>query len=74
MTNPSRSLSNGLEAVRMSSLRSERAFMLEKPPTDGSFTQASEPPATIASAFPSRIKLNASIKAWVDEAQAETVP
>ena len=73
ITKPSRLLSNGRLAVMKSSFLSLNAFMFVKPPTEGSFTLASEPPETMASALPKRMRLKASINAWVEDAQAETV-
>src|SRR5258706_2851973 len=59
-TNPSRSLSNGREAVAGSSLRSESALQEQKPPTPDRFTHASAPPAIMASASPYSIMRPAS--------------
>ncbi len=52
MTKPSRSLSQGREAVAGSSLRVDRAWAEAKPPTASADTVASAPPQTIASASP----------------------
>src|SRR6185369_17994322 len=51
-TKPSRSLSQGREAVLGSSLRSDSARAAAKPPTPRGDTHDSEPPATITSASP----------------------
>ena len=74
MTNPSRPLSNGLDAVFGSSLRVERAFMEVKPPTPGIAIAASEPPLTTTLARPSLMMSRAEHIAVVEEAQADTVP
>ena len=44
-----------------------------KPPTPGGVMAASDPPASITSAFPNRIRFNASTNECADDAQAETV-
>ncbi|MNT73974.1 hypothetical protein D3C72_2127380 [compost metagenome] len=72
-TNPSLSLSKGLEAVFGSSFLVESACIALKPPIPLAVTAASEPPQTITSALPKLISILASIKALADEAQAETV-
>ena len=54
MTNPERSLSNGMEA-RFGLLHSVSAFIEVNPPIPSSVTEASEPPVHIISAYPSRI-------------------
>ena len=55
-TKPSRSLSQGREAVAGSSLRVDRARAAAKPPTPRAEMVDSEPPATITSASPYWIK------------------
>jgi hypothetical protein len=73
MTNPSRSLSKGREAVVGSSLRVESAFMLPKPAMARPVIAASAPPATIASASPSAIRRKLSPIACAEDAHADTV-
>src|SRR5215213_3232029 len=51
-TNPSRSLSQGRDAVAGSSLREDRARAAAKPPTPRGDTVDSAPPAIITSASP----------------------
>lgn len=52
ITKPSRSLSNGRQAVAGSSLRLESAFITMKPAMPTGVIAASEPPATTMSASP----------------------
>ena len=54
-------------------MRVDKACMAQKLPTPGSLIGASEPPVTIRSALPHRMRFMASIMAWFDEAQADTV-
>ena len=72
-TKPSRSLSNGRDAVLGSSFLVERAIIALNPPTPLAVPAASEPPHTITSAFPNCISILASIRAFAEEAQADTV-
>ena len=51
----------------------DKACIALKPPTPAIVTGASDPPATITSAYPTLIYVRASISAFEDEAQAETV-
>jgi hypothetical protein len=53
-------------------LRVERAFMALNPPMPRSVTQASVPPAIMASASPRSIILEASPMEWLPVAQAVT--
>src|SRR4030066_1077936 len=73
MTNPSRSLSNGRDALAGSPLRVERAFIAQNPPSPMGVMVASDPPAITASQTPRRIASNASPMAWLDAAQAVVV-
>ena len=57
----------------VTSLRVERAFMALKPPTPQAQMADSAPPARMASALPRRIRLKASARALLDDAQAEVV-
>ena len=72
ITNPSRLTSKGREASDGFSFCVDKAFNAENPPIPDSLMAASEPPATIISAFPHLMWLKASIMAVVDVAQAET--
>ena len=72
-TKPSRSLSQGREAVFGSSLRVESARIAAKPPIASGVTTDSEPPAIIASASPRRMMFTASPIACADVAQAVAV-
>jgi hypothetical protein len=65
-------LSNGRLAVAGSSLRVLRARMALNPPTPSSQMAPSEPPASIASALPLRIRARASPRQCVPDAQAVT--
>ena len=69
-TKPSRSRSQGRDAVAGSSLRVESARIAAKPPTASGVTTASEPPAIITSASPRRMMFAASPIACADVAQA----
>ena len=73
MTNPSRSASNGREAVAGSSFLVDNAFIALNPPIPTGFMAASEPPETMMSALFKRMRLKASISALVEDAQALTV-
>ena len=73
ITNPSRVLSNGRDAVSGASFRSERAFMFAKPPIAIGVTVASDPPVMTMSASPYWIVRNASPMACALVAQAEIV-
>ena len=73
ITKPSRVASNGRDAVSGSSLRSDSACMLAKPPIAIGVTVASEPPVIMTSASPYWMVRNASPIAWALVAHAETV-
>ncbi len=73
MTKPSRSLSNGREAVFGSSLRVLMARIAQKPPMPTGTTAASAPPANITCASPILMVRQASPMAWLAVAQAEQV-
>ncbi len=51
----------------------DKAVMALNPPTPAGVIAASDPPASIMLACPSRMQLYASIKALLDEAHAEVV-
>ena len=68
MTKPSRSRSKGRDAVAGSSLRRESTRMISKAPKVSGASGASTPPASIASARPSRMRRVASPIAMVPEA------
>src|SRR6266480_7658769 len=72
ITKPSRSRSNGRLAVLGSSLRSDSAFMFAKLASARGVIAASEPPATITSAWFVRIRSKASPTEWPDDAQARS--
>lgn len=72
-TNPSRSVSNGREAVSGLSFLLDSACDALNPPIDAGVMDASEPPAITRSALPNLIRSNAFMMAVFDEAQAETV-
>ena len=63
----------GREARSGSSLRVERAFMELKPPTPQAQMADSAPPPRMMSALPKRMRLKASARALVEEAQADVV-
>ena len=71
-TKPSRFRSKGRLAVSASSLR-ESAREAAKAATDMRVTEASAPPATIATASPRRITSSAVPSASAPEAQADIV-
>ena len=73
MTKPSRSLSNGRLARVGSSLRVESARMAANPPTERGVTEASAPPAMMASASPCMIMRTESPIALALVAQAVAV-
>ncbi len=73
ITKPSRSLSNGRDALAGASLRVESAFMFWKPAIDNGVMAASAPPAIIMSAMPRWMSRNDSPMAWADDAHADTV-
>ena len=64
---------SGTELVTTALTRVERACMAVKPPTPQGQMAASAPPVTMASALPKRMRLKASAKALVLDAQAEVV-
>ena len=72
-TKPSRSLSNGREALCGSSFRRDRACIALNAPIATLMTPASLPPASITSAWPRRIVSAASPIACALDAQADTV-
>src|SRR5687767_1439880 len=69
MTKPSRSRSNGRDAVVGSSLRVDMARMSENAPKQSVDKGASTPPLIITSAYPSRMARNPSPTAIVPDAQ-----
>src|SRR5947208_13545307 len=73
MMKPSRSLSNGRQALSGSSFRVDNARMAANPPTPIGVMAASEPPAIIASASPRRMISKASPTACADAEQAVQV-
>ena len=70
ITKPSRSLSNGREALVGSSFRVVSARMALNPPTQSGVMTPSVPPAIITSASPRAIASKDSPMAWVPVAQA----
>src|SRR5947208_15962198 len=73
MTNPSRSRSNGREALSGSSLRMLSAFIAENPARPIATIEASEPPARKISASPNLMVRQDSPIALFDVAQAVTM-
>src|SRR5215470_19021538 len=70
MTKPSRSASNGREALSGLSLRVDNARIAANPPTPIGVTAASDPPQIMTSASPRAITRNASPTAWAPDEQA----
>ena len=72
-TNPSRSASNGRDALRGSSLRVESARIAANPPIPIGVMEASDPPQIMTSASPRWISRNESPTAWALVVQAVAV-
>src|SRR3546814_11945679 len=72
MTKPSRPSSHGRDAFSGSSLRVDRAFIAQKPPTDVGVVAYSAPPASINSAPPYWIMRIARQTLWVAVVHAVT--